>query len=405
MPGSDPTDRRAHHSDAAGAARSGPLGGVRIVEFAGIGPGPLSAMLLADLGATVLRIDRREPSGLGIERPLEFNYSMRNRHAISIDLKSPDGLEAALVLIESSDALIEGFRPGVMERIGLGPDVCLARNPRLVYGRVTGWGQTGPLAHTAGHDINYIALTGVLDAIGRQGEPPTVPLNLIGDYAGGSLYLAIGVLAGLMEARHSGRGQVVDAAIVDGVAHLATMLFGLVDAGQWARHRGTNILDGGRFFYDVYECSDHEYVSIGPIEPKFLAELIGRVDLAIDPDWQTDPDKWAAARATFARTFATRRRDEWCDLLRGTDACFAPVLSFDEARHDEHLTARGTFVDVAGRRQPAPAPRFSRTASPQPTPAAPVDSDVSAALAGWLQPAEIDAWMASGVLRSSGEPA
>lgn len=379
----------------------GPLAGIKVIELAGIGPGPMCAMLLADLGATVLRIDRREPSGLGIARPLRHNLLLRNRHSISLDLKDPDAVGLVLRLVEQADALVEGFRPGVTERLGLGPDRCLARNPRLVYGRITGWGQAGPLAQRAGHDINYLAITGILDAIGRAGAPPSIPLNLVGDYAGGSLYLALGVLAGVLEARQSGRGQVVDAAIVDGAAHLATTFFGMLAAGMLG-NRGTNILDGGAYFYDVYECADGKWVAVGPVERKFLGELLGL--LGIDPAAvgpQSDRAAWPHARALLAAKFRTGTRDEWTTRLQDSDACFAPVLSWTEAPHHPHLAERGTFIEVDGVTQPAPAPRFSRSVPDRPTAPAPNDADVTAALSGWLRPEEIAALQRAGTLRQA----
>ncbi|SPA39637.1 L-carnitine dehydratase/bile acid-inducible protein F [Cupriavidus taiwanensis] len=376
------------------AAGTGPLAGVRIVELAGIGPGPMAAMLLADMGAEVLRIERETPVDLGVPKPLRYNLTLRNRKVIALDLKQPETVQRVLRLVEQADALIEGFRPGVTERMGLGPDVCLARNPRLVYGRITGWGQHGPLAQVAGHDINYIALTGTLDAIGRRGQPPSVPLALLGDMSGGALYLAMGMLAGLLEARASGKGQVVDAAIVDGTASMAMTFFGLAAAGKWHAERGTNILDSGAPFYDVYQCADGKWISVGPIEARFHAELLQR--MGIDPDKvgaQMDEASWPQAREVFAAAFRRRSRDQWCALLEGTDVCFAPVLSFAEAPEHPHLKARGTFVEVDGVVQPAPAPRFSRTPSGVPTPPqAPHADGMSAALAGWLPPEEIAAW-------------
>jgi crotonobetainyl-CoA:carnitine CoA-transferase CaiB-like acyl-CoA transferase len=347
----------------------------------------MAAMLLADLGATVLRVDRPVPAGLGVERPLRFNLILRNRQNIAIDLKSEGGRDLVLRLLEQADGLIEGFRPGVMERLGLGPDACLQRNPSLVYGRMTGWGQDGPLAQSAGHDLNYIALTGVLDWIGREGTPPTPPLNMVGDYGGGGLYLALGMLAALLEARTSGHGQVVDAAIVDGTASLATSLFGMHAAGMLGE-RGTNILDSGAPFYEVYQCADNKWISIAPIEQKFYDELLKRLD--IDPaalGKQGERADWRHAKQVFAEKFKfrTRTRDEWCALLEGSDACFAPVLTADEAPRHPHLAARGTFVEVEGVMQPAPAPRFSRNqcASPQPPAQASQESSI-AALQEWL---------------------
>jgi alpha-methylacyl-CoA racemase len=375
----------------------GPLKGMKIVELAGIGPGPMCAMLLADMGATVLRIDRKEPVDLGNPRPLKYNLLLRNRKSIALDLKQRAAVELALKLVADADGLIEGFRPGVVERLGLGPDVCLARNPSLVYGRMTGWGQSGPLASAAGHDLNYIALTGALHAIGREGEPPTPPLNLLGDYAGGSLYLAMGMLAAVIEARQSGKGQVVDAAIVDGTASLMTSVYGLYAAGLVSVERGTNTSDSGAYFYDVYECADGEWVSVAPIEGRFHAELLRLMGIASeDIGEQRDRKNWERARGVLAKTFRTRNRDEWCKLLEGTDSCFAPVLSMAEAPHHEHFRARDTFVEVDGVVQPAPAPRFSRSAPEKPTP--PSAPDPEGALAGWVTQDAIAKLKADGVL-------
>jgi alpha-methylacyl-CoA racemase len=376
----------------------GPLNGVKIVEIAGIGPGPVAAMLLADMGATVIRVDRKEPSGLGLPRPIEYDVALRNRKSIRVDLKDPAGRSLVLDLIGKADALIEGFRPGVLERLGLGPDECLARNPALVYGRVTGWGQDGPLAQCAGHDINYISITGVLNAIGRRGQPPSIPLNVIGDYAGGSLYLALGILAGILEARSSGKGQVVDAAIVDGVASLMTVLVGLKEGGMMAGQRGTNLLDSGAPFYEVYECADGKYVSIGPIERKFYLQLLERIGVdAKDLGNQADEHDWPKAKEVLASVFRSKTRAEWTALLEGTDACFAPVLDLDEAYAHPHLKARGTYVDVAGVMQPAPAPRFSRTKPDVPKPPAELTAEnATAALAGWLAESEIAAHASAG---------
>lgn len=376
---------------------TGPLAGVKVVELAGIGPGPMCAMLLADLGATVLRIDRKQPVDLGTPRPLKYNLLLRNRKSIALDLKAPAAIEAVLELVAGADALIEGFRPGVMERLGLGPDVCLARNPRLVYGRMTGWGQSGPLASAAGHDLNYIALTGALHAIGRKGQPPTPPLNLLGDYAGGSLYLALGLLAGVIEARRSGEGQVVDAAIVDGTASLMTSVFGLHAAQLMSLERGTNTTDSGAYFYDVYECADGRWVSVAPMEARFHAEFLRL--MGIDPariGEQRDPAGWARARTLLAAAFRTRTRDEWCKVLEGSDACFAPVLTMAEAPAHAHLKARETFLDIDGVVQPAPAPRFSRTPPRRPTP--PEAPDAARALEGWMSRAQIEALRGQGVL-------
>jgi alpha-methylacyl-CoA racemase len=359
----------------------GPLAGFRIVEIAGIGPAPMCAMLLADLGATVLRVERMQASGLGIDKPVRFEIMNRSRHAVAVDLKKKDGVKVVLRLVAAADAFIEGFRPGVAERLGIGPEQCLPRNGRLVYGRMTGWGQTGPLAQAAGHDLNYIALTGVLDAIGRAGQKPTPPLNLVGDFGGGALYLALGIACGLLEAQRSGKGQVVDAAMTDGAASLMTMFFGMHAAGQFTTMRGTNILDSGAFFYEVYECADGRHVAVAPIEDKFLAELFRL--LALDPaDFpaKLDAAGWPAAKKKLAAVFRTKTQAEWCRLLEGSDACFAPVLSLDEAPAHPHNKARGTFVTIDGITQPAPAPRFSRTPSATPTPP---EAPTSEALREW----------------------
>ena len=379
----------------------GPLAGIKIVELAGIGPGPMCAMLLADMGATVLRIDRPGGSDLGLARPLRYDLLLRGRRSVAVDLKSADGKALVLRLIEQADGLIEGFRPGVTERLGLGPDDCLACNPRLVYGRVTGWGQDGPLAQAAGHDINYISLAGALHAFGRRGQPPTPPLNLLGDFAGGSLYLAFGLVCGILEARRSGQGQIVDAAMIDGAASLMTAAVGAVAAGLSTHERGTNHLDTGAHFYNVYECADGRWISIAPIEGKFYAELLRRLDL--DPATmppQMDRARWPEAQARFAELFKTRTRDQWCALLEGTDACFAPVLTTDEAPDHPHNAARRTYVEIDGIVQPAPAPRFSRTVPHLPIPPQPTSPEnAEAALAPWLDPAEIAALKAAGTLR------
>jgi alpha-methylacyl-CoA racemase len=340
----------------------GPLHGLRIIELEAIGPVPMCAMLLADLGADVVRVDRREPSGLGVAMERRFAVNSRNRRSVALDLKSAPGRDAALRLIARADVLLEGFRPGVAERLGLGPDACHASNAGLVYGRMTGFGQSGPLAHAAGHDLNYIALTGVLHAIGPAGGKPVPPLNLVGDYGGGALYLALGVLAALHERRTSGRGQVVDAAMVDGAASLASIFYGLAAAGRWDGGRGENLLDGGAPFYDTYACADDRYVAIGALEPKFFAELARRIGLdARFVERQYDRSLWPDLRAAMTAILKTRTRDEWCARLEGTDACFAPVLSIAEAPHHPHAKARGGFIEIDGVVQPAPAPRFSRS--------------------------------------------
>ena len=345
------------------AETKGPLEGVRIIELAGIGPGPFTAMLLADMGAEVVRVDRASsvtPTSPGTPPPVDLMN--RGRRSIGVDLKTPGGIEAVLRLVASADALIEGFRPGVTERLGLGPDACLKRNPRLVYGRMTGWGQDGPLAEAAGHDINYIALAGALHPIGRADGPPPPPLNLVGDFGGGAMYLAFGIVCGILEAKSSGQGQVVDAAMVDGAAHLTTMFHSLRNLGFWSDEREANLLDGGAPFYDTYETADAKFVAIGPLEPKFFAELCNRLELNGDV-WgrQMDRASWPEQKRQLTELFLTRTRAEWSQLLEGTDACFAPVLSLSEAADHPHNQARGVFTEVAGITQPAPAPRFSRT--------------------------------------------
>lgn len=347
----------------------GPLTGFKVVELAGIGPGPMCGMLLADLGARVLRIDRTAPAALGVERPLEYNLVLRNRETIALDLKSPEAVALVLDLVEGADALIEGFRPGVTERLGLGPDACLARNPRLIYGRVTGWGQDGPLAKAAGHDLNYIAVTGALAAMGRADGPPAPPLNVVGDFAGGALYLALGILAGLLEARNSGKGQVVDASIVDGTASMMMQFYGMRAAGLWRDQRGSNVLDSGAPFYDVYACADGRYISVAPIEDKFFAELLDRLELpASMMAMKRDRREWPRLRKILAETFLAKPARHWCDLLDGTDVCFAPVLTMADAPDHPHVKARETLIEVAGVVQPAPAPRFSRSRPGMPVP-------------------------------------
>jgi alpha-methylacyl-CoA racemase len=361
----------------------GPLAGLKVVEFAGIGPAPMCAMLLADLGADVLRIDRTQDAGLGIDRRPEFDLLNRGRRSAAIDLKHKDGVATALRLVEKADVLIEGFRPGVMERMELGPDLCLARNPKLVYGRMTGWGQTGPLAQAAGHDLNYIALIGALHAIGPA-EKPLPPLNLVGDFGGGALYLAFGICAALFERSRSGKGQVIDAAMTDGAASLATIFFGLLAQGTWRDARAANILDGAAPFYDTYETKDGKFVSIAPIETKFYAEFLAK--LGLDPaslPKQYDTKRWPETKVKFAEAIKARTRDEWCRILEGTDACFAPVLSLAEAPKHPHNAARGTFVEVAGVVQPAPAPRFLRTPGAVQNPPPAPGANTAEALADW----------------------
>jgi alpha-methylacyl-CoA racemase len=360
----------------------GPLNGLRIVELASIGPGPMCAMLLGDLGAEVVRVDRLEPSGLGVGMSPEFDVCARNRRSIALDLKRAEALGVVLRLVEKADVLIEGFRPGVAERLGLGPDVCLERNSRLVYGRMTGFGQDGPLAQAAGHDLNYIALTGALHAIGPKAGAPLPPLNLIGDYGGGALYLALGILAAVFERNRSGKGQVVDAAMVEGAASLMSIFYGLTAAGSWTMERGSNLLDGGAPFYSVYETSDGLYVSIAALENKFFAELARLVGLERRfVERQMDRSLWPELRARLTALFKTRTRAQWCELLEGTDACFAPVLSIEEAPEHPHNARRGVFVELNGFSQPAPAPRFSRSRSETPQKPPPIGADTLAVLA------------------------
>jgi alpha-methylacyl-CoA racemase len=340
----------------------GPLAGIRVLEFEAIGPAPFAGMLLADLGADVLVVDRPGAADLGLKRARRHDVMMRGKRSVMLDLKSPEATEAALELVARADVLIEGFRPGVMERLGLGPDAALARNPRLVYGRMTGWGQDGPLAPRAGHDINYIAQAGVLHAMGRADEPPLPPLNLVGDFGGGGMMLAFGVAAALVEAARSGKGQVIDAAMVEGASLLAAMFAGLLKDGQWSEARGANVLDGGAPWYGTYETKDGRYVSIGSIEARFYSELLARLGVdekSLPP--QHDRAGWPGLRALLKEKFLAKTREEWCSIFEGSDACFAPVLSWSESRKDSHSTARGAFVTVAGVEQPAPAPRFSRT--------------------------------------------
>jgi alpha-methylacyl-CoA racemase len=343
----------------------GPLDGIRIVEIAGIGPGPYGAMLLADLGAEVIRIDRSASvNSMGVADPDSPPSDVlgRGRRSLAVDLKHPDGVATVLDLIATADALVEGFRPGVMERLGLGPDVCLERNPRLVYGRMTGWGQDGPYAQAAGHDINYIALAGALEPLGRAGQPPTPPINLIGDFGGGGMLLAFGMCAALVEAGRSGKGQVIDAAMIDGAASLMTMTWSFKHMGIWHDERGTNMLDTGAHFYDTYETADGKYVSIGSIEPQFYAELLRLTGLeGADLPRQMDRSAWPELKERFAEIFRQKTRDEWCEIMEHTDVCFAPVLAMDEAPQHPHIAERETFTTYAGLVQPAPAPRFSRT--------------------------------------------
>jgi len=366
----------------------GPLAGIKVIELAGIGPGPFCAMLLADLGADIVRVDRIDRAG---RRSATGDVLVRGRRSIAVDLKSEDGVATVLRLVERADALLEGFRPGVTERLGLGPAECLQRNPRLVYGRMTGWGQDGPLAQAAGHDLNYIALTGALHSFARRGERPVPPLNTVGDFGGGGMFLAVGVLAALLEARSSGKGQVVDAAMVDGAAYLMTMFYEWLAWGGWKDQPGTNVLDTGAHFYDVYETSDGKYVSIGSIEPQFYAELLRLAGLAKeDLPAQSDRAGWPAMKERLAALFRTRTRDEWCRIMEGSDVCFAPVLSLREAPAHSHNVARNVFVEVEGALVPAPAPRFSRTPARIQRPPAVPGEHTDEVLGEWgFSPAEI----------------
>ena len=379
----------------------GPLQGLRVVEIASIGPGPMACMLLADLGADVVRVDRLEASGLGVPMAPRFDVNARGRRSVALDLKQPAGIDAVLRLVDGADILVEGFRPGVAERLGLGPEACHARNPRLVYGRMTGFGQTGPMAPMAGHDLNYIALTGVLEAIGPAGGKPVPPLNLVGDYGGGALYLAFGVLAALFERQRSGRGQVVDAAMVDGAASLAAIFMGLRAGGQWGEGRGANLLDGGAPFYDTYVCGDGRHLAVAALEPKFFAELAERLDL--DRSFvkrQYDRRCWPELRVAIASVLLTKPRDAWAERFATGDACVAPVLSFGEAATHPHAVAREAYVEIDGVTQPAPAPRFSRSVPGRPGPSPEVGADTDAVLAeAGFGAEEIAALRAAGAAR------
>jgi alpha-methylacyl-CoA racemase len=377
----------------------GPLAGLRVLEFAGIGPGPMAGMLLADLGAEVVSLTPPQPRASGIARSPRFDVTRRNRRHLSLDLKSKAGLGCALDLVAAADALIEGFRPGVMERLGLGPDVCLACNPKLVYGRVTGWGQDGPLAGVAGHDLNYIALSGALAAIGRSGEPPTLPVNFLGDYAGGGLMLAFGIVCALLERGRSGRGQVVDTAMVEGTATLMASYFGLLAAGIQKPTRGQSLLDGGAPHYDVYACADGRYLAVAPIEKRFrdrLLVLLG-FDPAAFPDLD-DPAHWPHARVLLAARFRERPSEQWLDLLQFEDCCVSPVLGPDEAPAHPQFSSRQSFLNLDGVVQPAPHPRFSQSSAPVPRPAGEPGSDSRTVLAEWgISPERIERLLAEGV--------
>jgi len=378
----------------------GPLAGLKIVEFAGIGPGPFCGMLFSDLGADVIRIDRFG-GPRGGSRPAADKYSItqRGRRSLAMDLKSPAAVEACLKLFEGADVVFEGFRPGVMERLGLGPEVALARNPTLVYGRMTGWGQTGPLAPAAGHDINYIALSGALHAIGT-GDKPVPPLNLVGDFGGGALYLAFGILAGVIHARTTGVGQIVDAAMTDGAASLMAMFYGFHAVGIWGHERRSNLLDGGAHFYDTYQCADGKWVALGSIEPQFYALLLERTGIN-DPSFKAQMNKaeWPRLREKLAAVLATRSRDEWSEIMEGSDVCFAPVLDLDEAPRHPHNVARETFIEIEGVTQPAPAPRFSVTPGKVQGPPTAIGADTETALHDWgFAPHEIEALRTAGAI-------
>ncbi len=359
----------------------GPLRGVKVIEVGGIGPGPFCGMMLSDMGAEIVRIERK---GQFAASEPKFEVLTRNRRSVQMDLRKAEGVKAVLRMVEQADALQEGFRPGVMEKLGLGPDECLKRNPRLVYGRMTGWGQEGPLAKAAGHDINYISLSGALHAIGRKGERPVPPLNLVGDFGGGGMMLAFGIVCGLYEARISGKGQVVDAGMIDGSAALMAMMYGFRASGFWTDERGVNMLDGGSHFYDTYETADGKYISVGSIEPQFYALLLKHTGLE-EPDYQDqlNPAKWPAFKERLTEIFKSKTRDEWCEIMEGTDVCFAPILSLDEAKEHPQNRARGTFIEVDGVLQPAPTPRFSRTKPETPKPPPRIGADTEDVLADY----------------------
>ncbi len=365
---------------------TGPLRGFKVIEMVGLGPAPFCAMMLADMGAEVIRIDQKRKPSAAVFPMLDtrFDVLARGRRSIALDLKNPGGAAAVLGLVAGADALIEGYRPGVMERLGLGPEPCLERNPKLVYGRMSGWGQTGPLARAAGHDINYIALSGALHAMGRPDEPPAPPLNLVGDFGGGAMMLAFGVVCALLETRTSGKGQVVDAAMSDGAALLTAMVYGLEGFGAWSNRRGANLFDGGAHFYGSYVCADGRFVAIGAIEPQFYGRLLQLLDID-DPDFlaQMDQEAWPELKARLAAVFKTRTREQWCELLEGTEACFAPVLDLDEAPAHPHNRARRTFIELDGVTQPAPVPRFSRTPAEAGRPPAAAGQHTEEVLADW----------------------
>ena len=389
---------------ASTSASRGPLTGYKIIEIAGIGPGPFAAMMLSDMGAEVIRVERVQAVRDTQSSNANWDVMQRGRKNVAIDLKHADGVEALLQLVEKADAMIEGFRPGVMERLGVGPDVCLARNKKLVFGRMTGWGQDGPYANAAGHDINYIALAGALAHFGRAGEAPVPPLNMVGDFGGGGMLLAYGVVCALLEAQRSGAGQVVDAAMVDGSAILMSMFWGFKNIGLHDENaRGTNMLDSGAHFYDVYKCSDGKFVSIGSIEPQFYAQLLQLTGLASDAEFvnQQDRSMWPKLKQRLTEVFATKTQAEWCKIMEGTDVCFAPVLTMSEAAKHPHNVARKTFIEIAGTTQPAPAPRFSRTVASLPTAPVGAGANTREVLQSWgIQ--NVDELITRGVVKESG---
>jgi len=365
---------------------SGPLAGIRIIEIAGIGPGPFAGCMLADLGADIVKVDRAQNAGLGDPATPPADILQRGKRSIAVDLKNPEGVEVVLELVAEADGFFEPFRPGVAERLGIGPGVALARNPKLVYGRMTGWGQDGPYAHTAGHDINYISLAGALFHLGRKGEPPIFPMNLVGDFGGGGMLLAYGMLAGLLHAARTGEGQVVDAAMVDGTASLMMMFHAFRAMGIFEETRGDNMLDSGAHFYDVYECADGEYVSIGSIEPQFYAELLRLTGLEGEElPYQMDKSQWPALKERLRAIFLDKTRDEWCSIMEGTDVCFAPVLRMSEAARHPHNVHRGTFIEREGIVQPAPSPRFSATPGEVSRPPAHAGQHTAEVLGDWLR--------------------
>ncbi|KAA1189633.1 CoA transferase [Pseudohalioglobus sediminis] len=381
----------------------GPLAGLTIIEIAGIGPGPFAAMSLADMGANVIRVERPGGGLFAAQQDTRLDLLNRNKRCIAVDLKTEAGVDTVLTMVEQADALLEGNRPGVMERLGLGPDTCLQRNPKLVYGRMTGWGQQGPLAHEVGHDLNYVALTGALHAMGRAGEKPAIPLNLVGDFGGGGLMLAYGIVCALLEAKNSGRGQVVDAAMIDGAATLMTSVYAANQVGFWSDERGTNVLDSGAHFYEVYETADARYISIASVEPQFYAALLAALGEDIEGmENQWDMANWASFKERLAGVFKNKTRDEWDAHFADADICYAPVLSMAEVRHHPHHQARGTFVDDGEVWQPAPAPRFSRTPGAVSRPPAEIGAHSREILAEFgVDDQRIDALLDSGAVKQA----